>query len=147
VIDDWYDNSRVDRTYPRHCYDDAIEALQPDVRDYSSAEEEIKRALQRRGRTEQSPPATANPSPGDDQGSGPGKKPQAPPPKKPTTTFVDHPTNTIPPQVTPPLNGASASSVPVPLLVLTGLALLLIATGSAGYFVRRHQGRKTRPSA
>ena len=33
----------------------------------------------------------------------------------------------------------------VPLLVLSGLALLLFASGSAGYFVRRSQGRNTPP--
>jgi hypothetical protein len=41
----------------------------------------------------------------------------------------------------------SASSVPVPLLVLAGLALLLIAGGSAGYFVRRYQNRNNPPPA
>jgi hypothetical protein len=146
VIDDWYDNSRVDRTYPRHCYDDAIEALQPDVRDYSSAEEEIRRALQRLGRIKQQPPAITKPPPGKGPGSGPREQPPEPP-RTTTTTFVDHPENEIPPQVAPPLNTASASSVPIPLLVLTGLALLLIAAGSAGYVMRRHRGRDTGPPA
>ena len=64
VIDDWYDDGRVDRTYPLHCYDDAIEALPPDVRDYSSAKEDIQRALQARMRNEPAPPASTDPSPG-----------------------------------------------------------------------------------
>ena len=38
VIDDWYDNGRVDGTYALHCYDDAIDTLPRDVRDYSSAQ-------------------------------------------------------------------------------------------------------------
>ena len=46
VIDDWYDDGRVDGTYAFHCYDDAIEILPRDVRDYSSAKEDIQRALQ-----------------------------------------------------------------------------------------------------
>ena len=146
VIDDWFADSRVDRTYPLHCYDDAIGLLQPDVRDYSNAEEEITRALQRRGRTPSPPPATTDPPPDDGPGAGagPGEKPPKPP-KKPTTTVVDHPETENPPVVAPPLDGASASSVPIPLLVLSGLALLLIASGSAGYFVRRSQGRNTPP--
>ena len=51
VIDDWYDDGRVDGTYALHCYDDAIEILPRDVRDYSSAKDDIQRALQaaRRG--------------------------------------------------------------------------------------------------
>jgi hypothetical protein len=147
VIDDWFDNSRVDRTYPRHCYDDAIELLQPDVRDYSNAEEEITRALQRRGRTVTPPPATTDPPPADDpdEAVGPGKKPTRPP-KQPTTTAVDPPEIESPPIAAPPMDGASASAVPIPLLVLSGLALLLIAGGSAGYFVRRYQGRHTPPA-
>jgi hypothetical protein len=147
VIDDWFDNSRVDRTYPRHCYDDAIELLQPDVRDYSNAEEEITRALQRRGRTVPPPPATTDPRPAGspDEVVGPGNKPPRPP-KQPTTTAVDPPEVESPPLAAPPVPGASASSVPIPLLVLSGLALLLLAGGSAGYIVRRYQGRNTPPA-
>jgi hypothetical protein len=148
VIDDWFDNSRVDRTYARHCYDDAIELLQPDVRDYSNAEEEITRALQRRSRTVSPPPTTTDPPPAEnpDEVVGPGKKPPNPP-KQPTTTVVDQPEIDDPPVAAPRVDGASASSVPIPLLVLSGLALLLFAGGSAGYFVRRYQGRNTQPPA
>ena len=64
VIDDWYDNGRVDGTYALHCYDDAIEILPRDVRDYSSAKDDIQRALQNRKRGEPAPPATADPTPG-----------------------------------------------------------------------------------
>ena len=69
VIDDWYDNGRVDGTYALHCYDDAIDILPRDVRDYSSAKDDIQRALQARKRGEAAPPATADPTPGDDDGS------------------------------------------------------------------------------
>jgi hypothetical protein len=48
VIDDWFDNSRVDGVYPARCYRAAIAALPEDVRSYSSAEDDIKRALQQR---------------------------------------------------------------------------------------------------
>ena len=54
-----------------------------------------------------------------------------------------------------PSNGAavivlcfsSADSVPIPLLVLAGLALLLVAAGSAGYAIRRYQARRVPPPA
>ena len=141
VIDDWYDNGRVDRTYPLHCYDDAIESLPPDVRDYSSAKEDIQRALQFRMRNEPSPPATTDPSPG----GGTSTTPK--PPKNQTTTDESDPKNENPPEAAGPVDSDSASSVPIPLLVLAGLALLLIAGGSAGYFVRRYQGRKNPPPA
>ena len=57
MIDDWYEDGRVDGTYALHCYDDAIEILPRDVRDYSSAKDDIQRALQAAKRGEDAPPA------------------------------------------------------------------------------------------
>lgn len=136
VIDDWYDDGRVDGTYKLHCYDDAIEILPRDVRDYSSAKEDIERALQAKLRGEPAPPATTDPSPEDE--------PTTPPTTTPPGT--DPPTGPDGPEVAPPL-GESASSVPVPLLILAGLALLLVAGGSAGYVIRRIQSRRIPPPA
>jgi cobalamin biosynthesis Mg chelatase CobN len=141
VIDDWYDDGRVDRTYPLHCYDDAIEALPPDVRDYSSAKEDILRALQARMRNEPAPAASTDPSPRS------GTTTTSKPPKNQTTTEVSEPKNENPPEASGDVEADSASSVPIPLLVLAGLALLLIAGGSAGYFIRRYQGRNNPPPA
>ena len=70
MIDDWYDDGRVDGTYALHCYDDAIEILPRDVRDYSSAKDDIQRALQNRMRGEPAPPATTDPTPGDEGDNG-----------------------------------------------------------------------------
>ena len=136
VIDDWYDNGRVDGTYKLHCYDDAIEILPRDVRDYSSAKEDIERALQAKLRNEPAPPARTDPSPDDG---------------KPVKTTPTTPASGNDPpgggtDASPPL-GESASSVPVPLLILAGLALLLVAGGSAGYVIRRFQSRRLPPPA
>src|SRR5437764_13995998 len=45
LLNDWYDG-RIDGTYPRHCYQDALKHLPPDVETYSSARDDIERALQ-----------------------------------------------------------------------------------------------------
>lgn len=45
VIADWSDNGRVDRVYPLTCYEQAISAMPPDLRDYSDAQDKIERAL------------------------------------------------------------------------------------------------------
>ena len=146
VIDDWYDNGRVDGTYALHCYDDAIEILPRDVRDYSSAKEDIQRALQAAKRGEDAPPATTDPTPG-------GSSTLPVDPDEPTET------DGTPPSTGPDdgddesgseAGGAiddtdSASSVPIPLLILAGLALLLIAAGTAGYIIRRLQARRLPP--
>ena len=139
VIDDWFDG-RIDGTYPLHCYDDAIEQLPRDVRDYSSAKEDIERALQARLRGETTPPNTAETTPndgtdttqvvppgGDSSGPTSGDDPEAIPPGTPA--------------------GENASSIPLPLLLLAGLALLLVAGGAAGYIVRRVQARRVTPPA
>jgi hypothetical protein len=43
------------------------------------------------------------------------------------------------------LNPSSASSLPLPLLVLGGLAILLVAAGAAGLLAKRLQARKQAP--
>jgi len=143
VIDDWYDDGRIDGTYELHCYDDAIEILPRDVRDYSSAKDDIQRALQAKLRGEPAPAATTDPTPADEEPSStpPGSDPNSPP-NDPSPT--DDPS--ADPEAVPPL-GESASSVPVPLLILAGLALLLVAGGSAGYLIRRFQSRRIPPPA
>jgi hypothetical protein len=147
VIDDWYDDGRVDGTYALHCYDDAIDALPRDVRDYSSAKEDIQRALQARLRNEEPPPARTDPSPETTAD-----------PDEPTSNEDDPGGSATPPggndgdpnggpEASPPLDTESASSVPIPLLILAGLALLLVAGGSAGYVIRRVQARRVPRSA
>jgi hypothetical protein len=148
VIDDWYDDGRVDGTYALHCYEDAIDSLPRDVRDYSSAKEDIQRALQARMRGEEAPPATADPSPGSysdpedpDVAADPGDEP--------TETNggsgagpTDGDDGGGGSEAAPPTDTESASSIPIPLLILAGLALLLVAGGSAGYLIRRLQARR-----
>ena len=146
MIDDWYDDGRVDGTYALHCYDDAIDALPRDVRDYSSAKEDIQRAMTAKMRGEPAPPATTDPSPDE---PAPGEDPE---PGDTTGT---------PPggsgdggsggdgdgdnEAGGAVDGESASALPVPLLILAGLALLLVAGGSAGYVMRRLQARRIPP--
>ena len=145
VLDDWYDG-RIDGTYKLHCYDDAIEIIPRDVRDYSSAEDDIKRALQAALRGQKAPPNSG----------GGAVAPPADPIDKPgtstgTTTTEGTATTPAPglqpgPEVAPTVDtDKSASSVPIPLLILAGLALLLVAGGSAGYIVRRLQSRRVPP--
>ena len=45
LLNDWYDG-RIDQTYASHCYTEAIAHLPRDVQTYSSAREDILRALQ-----------------------------------------------------------------------------------------------------
>jgi hypothetical protein len=123
VVADWYDNGRVDYLYPLHCYREAIKSLPPDVKDYSSAKEEIERALQDAANR---PPVTKPTRLGSTPGTGPGSDTTGAEPGNETSAAGDGGPDT-----------AGPSSVPIPLIVLGGLSILLLAAGSAGYLARR----------
>jgi hypothetical protein len=156
LLNDWYDG-RIDNTYPLHCYQDALGHLPADVQTYSSAHDDILRALQnakaqlRRSGRAATPntlvvPPTSNGKPGV--------------PKTVTTKHHGGKPTTTPTVTTPTagrdsgkglshladkLNPSSPSSLPLPLLVLGALALLLVAAGGAGLLAKRYQGRKPAP--
>jgi hypothetical protein len=122
VVADWYGDGRVDKIYPRHCYQEAIRSLPVDVLDYSNAKEDILRALAyaRRGQPDPGPsggPLPANDPTGTGQSQGETSASEA-------------------------VDTSGPSSLPIPLLVLGGLALLLLAAGAAGYLSRRAQARR-----
>lgn len=132
VIADWYDNGRIDKIYEQHCYREAIKILPVDVRVYSGAEDDILRALQyaRQGK----------PDPGDQGGGGgtpdPGPDPDPDPsPPEPTPDPGSDPGAA-------PVDTSGPSAVPVPLIVLAGIAGLLLVLGAAGYVTRRVAARR-----
>jgi len=57
VLADWHDNGRIDGVYAPRCYRTAVAGLPEDVRVYSTAQDDIGRALQ--ARLETSTPARA----------------------------------------------------------------------------------------
>jgi hypothetical protein len=146
LLNDWYDG-RIDHTYPVHCYQDALKHLPADVQTYSSAHDDIQRALQSAeakikasggtvSANSEVPPATKNETSGHggDQGN--------------TTTTAGSPGKTTPgglSGVAQDANPSSASSVPLPLIILGALALLLVAAGAAGLIAKRVQARKQNP--
>ena len=60
-------------------------------------------------------------------------------PTVPSVTTDDPGSDTL---ATPGVDTSGPSSVPIPLLILGGLALLLLAAGAAGYLSRRAQARR-----
>jgi hypothetical protein len=140
LIRDWYDG-RIDKTYPVHCYQDALKHLPQDVKTYSDAYDVISRALADATRGEKAvdpnqpvpPPAvavtgtgkttTTTPLPGTGPGTGNGG-----PSAGPIGTGLNS-------------GDRGANGIPLPLLILGGLALLLVAAGAAGFLLRRYQSR------
>ena len=150
LLNDWYDG-RIDHTYAVHCYQDALHHLPADVQTYSSAHDDILRALQSAIAAEKKAGKTVEPN-----------SPVAPPTSTTTTTETktgttgSTSTTTVavvsgrkPDKglggVAEQLNPSSSTSLPLPLLVLGGLALLLVAAGAAGLAAKRIQARKQSP--
>jgi hypothetical protein len=52
VVQDWSDNGRVDRFYSLSCYQEAIDTIPADLRDYTNAADVIGRALTAAARAE-----------------------------------------------------------------------------------------------
>jgi hypothetical protein len=128
VLADWFDNGRIDRLYPAHCYEDAIDAIPRDLRDYANAEEVILRALQSslRGELDPGGPDPSPDGPGDNGGGGGGTPPADPGGGEGT------------PEVAPEVDTTGLSSVPIPLIVLAGMSVALLTAGGLGYLRRRH---------
>ncbi len=151
VINDWLKDGRVDRTYAIPCYTQAIQRLNsmPDVKGYSSATDDIHDALlaairQDRGSGGSSggsggggdvPPSSSSgggsqsSTGGGDSGtsSGTGDK-----------SVIRHLADRLGP--------SDAQSIPLPLLVLGGLAVLLLLAAFGTWLARRLQARRMTPA-
>ncbi len=163
LLNDWYDG-RIDQTYAVHCYRDALKHLPSDVQTYSSAHDDILRALQSAitkqrnahksvGNNTLIPPE--NNGGGSSGGSGSGSGGGSGGSGSTTTGTTTSTTQTTSTNGQPGRNGNGGlagsvssndpSSIPTPLLILGGLALLLVAAGAAGLIAKRVQSRRSAP--
>jgi hypothetical protein len=158
LLNDWYDG-RIDNAYAIHCYQDALHHLPADVQTYSSAHDDILRALQsavakQKRAGHKVGPNTLLPAPTSrttkggrgstttSAGAGNGNGTTT---NTTTTTSVGRKTNGGISGLADKLNPSSADSLPVPLLVLGGLAILLVAAGAAGLVAKQIQARRQAP--
>ncbi len=153
LINDWYDG-RIDGIYEIHCYRDALQHLPADVDTYSSARDDIKQALQKRitqshdggtgngggangGGANGGGAAGGGTSGGGSSGggtSGGGTSGGG--------TSAGNDTSGPIPNAISNLGPKKADSLPVPLLVLGGVAIVLMAAGGAGFLARRTRARR-----
>jgi hypothetical protein len=154
VIDDWADNSRVDGRYEIHCYRDALRRLPEDMRAYSSAPDDIARAMRDEIRRQQQEAAApddqqAAPAPTDTGGSGKPPKAQedeALPYMGPVVGDEAQATDDgIFTQALDEIGPSNSSSFPLPLLILGGITGLLLLAGGLGYIVKRGAPQRSRP--
>jgi hypothetical protein len=145
LINDWYDG-RIDNVYAVACYRDALKHLPEDVQTYSSARDDIQAALETRllaksttakGKRDRNALPVA---PGKGNGGGPksgpgrtgpgGKGPGRKDPDGLLPTAIKH------------VGPKDATSIPIPLIVLAGIAGLLLLAGAGGFAARRIQARR-----
>jgi hypothetical protein len=152
LINDWYDG-RIDGIYEIHCYREALQHLPADVDTYSSARDDIKQALQKRiTQSHNGGGGTAGGSNGGGGagaggggtsgggsagggtagGSGSGGS---------SSSGGNDASGPIPNAISN-LGPKKADSLPVPLLVLGGVAIVLMAAGGAGFLARRTRTRR-----
>jgi hypothetical protein len=144
IVDDWYDNERIDGSYSQKCYAEAEKNIPQDLRDYSDLPSEIARARQRDLRAQHADPSEGTrvvqsvgpvDEKNDDDNSGNSKGDEGG-----KSATGGGPIDDLLEAAGP----SSADSPPIPLLVLAGLALLLVAAGGAGLLSRRLQARRAR---
>jgi hypothetical protein len=144
LIDDWVDNGRFDGTYSASCIEQARKHLPEDIRAYSDIEEKMNgiRQLALRKQSGESKP-----------GGGGTTRPATQPVR--SVTGEPQPQASHPPPDPGPISEAlnsdttTADSIPLPLILLAGLALLLMAAGATGIAARKVQARRAsvrRPS-
>ena len=144
LVNDWYDG-RIDRAYPVKCYRTALKNLPEDVENYADAEDQIRRALLAATRRNSGGGGTA--------GSAAGGEQLVPPPKYPQSQGGGGGERTAAPDAEEEDGGVignifdairpnNADSVPLPLLVLAGLAFVLLGSALAGFVAKRIQARR-----
>jgi len=128
LIHDWYVDGRVDQTYPVHCYREALKNIPEDQIIYGSLRDDLTRALQSVIRKHKGKVGPNTLVPGSGRGGGGGGKGGG---------FFHWVARAIGPD--------TADSIPIPLLVLGGLALALIFAAAVSFFARRWQARRAEP--
>jgi len=143
LINDWFDG-HIDHIYPAACYSQAIAHLPQDVRSYSSAKDDIERAALQAARYNQgngeqpndggnTTTTTPTGSGGGDDGGGGTTAPAEESEKGVITRAIEW------------LGPSNAASVPLPLLILAGVAFLLLAAAGGSFLNRRFRERRLPP--
>jgi len=140
VFNDWYPDGKIASTYPVGCYRDALKHLPADAAVYSSLADDVRAAMRAATRRTQGLPAPAVVGHGPTAiGAGSVKSALVSihsngTPHDPGSTSAVGSTGAV----------ATSSGAPLPILVLGGLALVLVAAGAVGAGVRHARGRHQR---
>ena len=127
VLKDWSDG-KLDRTYRVRCYQDALNRMPEDMRSYTTAPDDIQRALLARLRAGRHHVGSSAPA--------------AP---RRTMTQAERAARHDPNREALSAAGldamGAARGIPLPLVILATIGLVLLAAGSGGFVLRRLRAR------
>ena len=133
VINDWYVDGTIDKAYPASCYREALSRVPEQAKIYSDLPEQLNRGL-RAALAKEAKGGVASATKTIQQPGG--RQPAASQGKKASGPIQ---------QVLGELGPDRADSIPIPLMILAGAAILLIAAGAVSAVVRRLNGRRNAP--
>jgi hypothetical protein len=142
LINDWFDG-RIDHVYAPACYRQAIAHLPQDVASYSSARDDIERAelaairYNRGSGPSDRGGTTTTPSGGGPIGGGNSDGGSSAPQEQSRKGVITRAIEWLGP--------SNAGSVPLPLLILAGVAFLLLAAAGGSFLNRRFRERRLPP--
>ena len=145
IYNDWYPDGKIGTNYPISCYRDALKHIRSDALTYSNLADDIRSAMQAaiERRNHRNVPAQVGKSgPATPISSrGHTTKPSGDVKSTDSSSSGQEPVSQTVPQTSTVSVGdtGGGSGVPVPLLVLGGLALLLIAVGGVGAVAKRRR--------
>ena len=150
VINDWLKDGHVDKLYAIPCYTQAIQRLNsmPDVKGYSSATDDIHDALLAAIRQDRGGGGSSGGSSGGDGSSGgsSGGGSSSSSGGGDTGSASGTGDKSAIRHLADRLGPSNAQSIPVPLLVLGGLAVLLLLAAFGTWLARRLQARRMTPA-
>ena len=141
VFNDWYADGKIASTYAHGCYADALKHIPPDAQIYSSLADDIRSAMRAASRREAGKSVPAQVGQGFTAASGKTVLGTSHTEVAPSTPQDGR--GPAPQAVGAPVaDTSSGSSIPLPILILGGLALLLAAAGAVGSGVKYARGRR-----
>src|SRR5262245_55176160 len=123
IQDDWVDDGIIQGVYPLHCYNEAIKHVPNDLQQYTGIIDDITAARQQASRVR----TLSSTKP----------RPPAPP------AHPNDPDEGMYSSAMDKLGPTNSDSVPLPLLILAGLAAVMVLAGAAGLATRHVRARKT----
>jgi hypothetical protein len=124
ILNEWVDNRQISSDYPLSCYREAIAHVPEDLRVYTDIEQDILAARQQAVRSQNLREPQVSGGPG-------------------AAERRSEPNDDLFAQGFDKLGPNNADSMPLPLIILGGLALLLVAAGAAGLVSRRLRTRRS----